>query len=262
MSGAAAAASLAAAFDREAGVYDAGFGSNPVGRLFRFVFQQRLLELFPPGSRLLDVGCGTGEDALFLASRGRSVVGIDVAAGMIDRARRRSEACGREGARVTFEALAAEDAAQLPAPFDGAYSDFGALNGADLRAAGRGLAAVLRSGAPLLLSLMGPDALPDRLARAALGRGEPRLAAKPRVSGVSVDVRYPPPDEARAQLGDAFSWRRGFALGVLMPGPHHAGWAIRHPQAFALLAAAEESLRGLSLLRGLGDHYVLEGCRR
>jgi SAM-dependent methyltransferase len=36
---------------------------------------------------VLDVGCGTGENALFLAGRGHDVVGVDLARAAIDRAR-------------------------------------------------------------------------------------------------------------------------------------------------------------------------------
>jgi cyclopropane fatty-acyl-phospholipid synthase-like methyltransferase len=36
---------------------------------------------------VLDVGCGTGENALFLAARGHPVVGVDVAPTAIERAR-------------------------------------------------------------------------------------------------------------------------------------------------------------------------------
>jgi cyclopropane fatty-acyl-phospholipid synthase-like methyltransferase len=40
---------------------------------------------------VLDVGCGTGENALLLASRGHLVVGVDGAAGAIERARKKAE---------------------------------------------------------------------------------------------------------------------------------------------------------------------------
>jgi SAM-dependent methyltransferase len=42
------------------------------------------------GPRVLDVGCGTGQTALFLAERGHDVVGIDAASTAIDIAKRRA----------------------------------------------------------------------------------------------------------------------------------------------------------------------------
>ena len=48
----------------------------------------------PPGSRVLDVGCGVGRWSRMLAARGARVTGIDVSPTMIQEARRRSDARG------------------------------------------------------------------------------------------------------------------------------------------------------------------------
>lgn len=50
-------------------------------------FLVTLLRL-PAGSRILDVGCGTGRHAVRLAKRGYRVTGIDLSAGMLAEARR------------------------------------------------------------------------------------------------------------------------------------------------------------------------------
>jgi SAM-dependent methyltransferase len=44
--------------------------------------------LLPRGGRVLDAGCGTGRVAIELARRGYDVLGVDLDAGMLDRARR------------------------------------------------------------------------------------------------------------------------------------------------------------------------------
>ena len=43
-------------------------------------------ELIEPGSRVIDIGCGTGRLPLFLAGRCRSVLGVDLSKRNIDRA--------------------------------------------------------------------------------------------------------------------------------------------------------------------------------
>src|SRR4029079_18749561 len=71
-----------------------------------------------PGSRLLEVGCGLGDDAAALARRvapGGSVVAVDGSQAMVDEARRRYG----DGAGLSFEVA---DATRLPyedATFDG-----------------------------------------------------------------------------------------------------------------------------------------------
>jgi SAM-dependent methyltransferase len=50
-------------------------------------------DALPPG-RALDVGCGSGRDACYLAGRGWQVTGVDIVAAAIARARRRAAALG------------------------------------------------------------------------------------------------------------------------------------------------------------------------
>lgn len=67
------------------------------------------------GPRVLDVGCGTGENALFLAARGHQVWGLDFVAIAIDRARVRATA---RKLNVHFEVGNALELAGLPELFD------------------------------------------------------------------------------------------------------------------------------------------------
>jgi hypothetical protein len=126
------------------------------------------------------------------------------------------------------------EAAEPGTLFDGAYAGPGALDGVDLQALGRALAAALRPGAPVLLCL--------------------RL----RPPG----ARGPGPRKARERLGTDFVWRGAFGLGVLVPGEEREEWVRRHPQAFGVLAALEGVVRRWPLFREAGDYAVLEGARR
>lgn len=65
--------------------------------------------------RVLDVGCGTGENTLHLASRGHLVLGIDGAATAIERARRKAH---ERGLPAEFAVVDAFDLATLGQKFD------------------------------------------------------------------------------------------------------------------------------------------------
>jgi ubiquinone/menaquinone biosynthesis C-methylase UbiE len=61
-----------------------------------------------PGSRVLDIGCGTGEVAIACAQRGAAVVGIDVNTGMLEVARAKPIPGSAGGAVEWLELGAAE----------------------------------------------------------------------------------------------------------------------------------------------------------
>ncbi|MGW0504525.1 class I SAM-dependent methyltransferase [Micromonospora sp. NPDC003241] len=80
--------------------------------------EARLLDtLVPPGSRILDAGCGTGRVGAELAARGHTVVGVDADPVLVDAAR-----ADHPGPRWLVADLAELDlaAAGEPEPFDAA----------------------------------------------------------------------------------------------------------------------------------------------
>lgn len=71
-----------------------------------------MMLLPPPPARLLDLGCGTGWTSLFLARRGYDVVGVDIAADMIEQAERARDEQQVPGVRFVvsdYEGMAFED---------------------------------------------------------------------------------------------------------------------------------------------------------
>jgi len=77
-----------------------------------------------PGSRLLDVGCGSGQLALMAAKDGLQVTGVDIAGNLVERARTRAHA---EGLNARFEEADAEALPFENASFDVVVSLIGAM---------------------------------------------------------------------------------------------------------------------------------------
>lgn len=113
----------------------------------------------PPG-RALDIGCGTGTNAIYLARHGFEVVGVDVAWLAIRRARRKAR---QAGVAATFYAgdilrLGTPEGPPLGAPFDLAL-DIGCLHSlvsSDRAAYAAMLRRVLRVGGFYVLYAWGP----------------------------------------------------------------------------------------------------------
>ena len=113
-----------------------------------------------PGQRLLDVGCGTGPTTVDLAARvrpGGSVVGVDIAAGMLARARRRAAEGGVDNIRFVPGDVQVDDLGA--ARYDGAFSRFGVMFFADPVAAFANVRRALRAGGRLsFVCWQGPPA--------------------------------------------------------------------------------------------------------
>ncbi|PSR21062.1 Methyltransferase domain-containing protein [Sulfobacillus thermosulfidooxidans DSM 9293] len=90
-----------ARFDPVADRYDA-FCATPLGSFVEAVERQMVAELLDPhpGERVVDLGCGTGTYALWMADAGCAVVGVDESEAMLAKARSKRMSSGRvEGVR-------------------------------------------------------------------------------------------------------------------------------------------------------------------
>jgi demethylmenaquinone methyltransferase/2-methoxy-6-polyprenyl-1,4-benzoquinol methylase len=106
------------------------------------------LEL-PPGSRVLDVACGTGDLCRGLARAGYQRVGVDLSAGMLSHARTSAPLVLADGLCAPFR----------PACFDGVVSGFALRNVVDLASLFTELARLTRPGGRIsLLDLGTPQA--------------------------------------------------------------------------------------------------------
>src|SRR5512142_2340783 len=82
----------AQAFDHIGARYDAEFTNTDLSRWFRRRVWERLASLFKPGDRVIELGCGTGEDAIWLAKRGVRVLAGDASPAMLAETARKARA--------------------------------------------------------------------------------------------------------------------------------------------------------------------------
>ncbi len=110
----------------------------------------RLDELGLISGDVIDVGCGTGENALYLAARGHEVVGVDAAPTAIARAQEKARLRGSGAAFVVADALELET---LGRTFDIAIDCglFHTFSDADRTRFGRSLHRILRVSARYVL---------------------------------------------------------------------------------------------------------------
>ena len=252
------------AFDRIATEYDSMFTHTVIGRLQREAVWRKAEQIFRRGDRVLELNCGTGEDALFLARNGVSVCACDASACMIERGRAREMADLPSG-QVEFRVLATEDLHTLPAEcsFDGAFSNFAGLNCIqDLSQTARELARLLRPGAQVLLCFAGRFcawelayySLQGQLRKAFRRLGGSTIA---RVGGGRIRVYYPSLGRIVRAFRPAFSVRSIVGIGITVPPSYLESWAQRHT---GLVHACDALDRVMCCWRGLrvaGDHMLV-----
>lgn len=159
-----------------------------------------LVETLPPG-RALDLGCGYGRTAIYLARRGWQVDGVDFIELALEEAERRAATAGAE---VSFHHGSVTDLGFLDGPYDLAV-DVGCGHGLDesgLRAYRDELHRLLRPGAVFLFFARVRDAAPAEGGDGPRGLDEPlfrRLFAE----GFSL-YRY---EQGLTEMDDGSSWR-------------------------------------------------------
>lgn len=247
-------------FDGLAAGYDETFTGSVIGQRMRAAVWRRLDARFEPGDHVLELNCGTGEDALHLAQRGVRVLSTDIAPAMVDAARRKVVAGGVEG-RVRVERMAIEEIGPSLGTFDGALSNFGGLNCvADLHATSSALAGCVRPGGVAVVCVMGPLVPWEWLWF--LARREPsRAFRRLRRGGAAwrgLTIRYPSIRRLRAAFSQHFSLARLGAIGVLLPPPYASAWAGRHPRWLDALDRAERAAETMWPLPHFADHYLAE----
>ena len=256
----------AAPFDAVASRYDDTFTSSRIGRAQRSAVWRELEKTFQPGDRILEIGCGTGVDACFLAKRGVQVIALDSSSQMIEVAARRIR---EEGLTQLVQArvLPAEALSSLSAgrSFDGAFSNFGALNCIeDLRQFARDLAVRLKPGAAALLCWIGPFCLWEvlwYLAHANRQKAFRRLqrdgVSAQIADGAVVQVHYPTVRQIACVFAPEFRLKSIRGIGVAVPPSYVEKLAQRHPKALTMCEKADSALGRLPGTRVLADHVLV-----
>ncbi len=262
---------LAAPFDAVAARYDETFTFSRIGQAQRAAVWRELAKAFRAGDRTLEIGCGTGVDACFLAERGVRVVACDPSSQMIEMATRRIQQCGLQEL-VQPRKVGAENLALLRSSekFDGAFSNFGALNCVeDLRKLAIDLARLLEPGAETLLCWMGPYCIWEMIWYAAQGKRD-KAFRRFRREGIAasiandafVHVRYPSVRFLARAFAPEFRLKSVRGIGVSVPPSYLEPWARRHPQLLKMCRQFDSWLGSCPGIRSVGDHVLVSPAAR
>ncbi len=255
-------------FDVLAPTYDADFTESPIARYLRGRVHKRLTKHFRAGDHVLEMGCGTGEDALWLAERGVHVTATDASPMMLDVTR--AKVAGQPLVQVQYL-----DLKQLPSPLeseplDGVFSNFGPLNVLDdWQPLAAWLAARIKPGGVVGLGVMGPLCLWEigwhglhLDFKTALRRLRQPAIFQPSETSESLAIYYPSINRLKADFAPHFRPIHVESLGLCLPPSDIYGVLEKRPRVLRWLTALENRFGKSAALANFADHYWIEFVRQ
>ena len=247
------------AFDAFAAEYDGNFARTGPGRLLRDSVWRRIEPFLKPGLRALDLGCGTGEDALWLAANGCAVTAADASPAMLETTWRKALE-GGVGDRIETRLFDLNAPHEIEGPFDLVMSDFGALNCAvDLAPLGDMLRSIIAPGGLFAAVAMGRFCAVEtlwygaRLKATAWRRWSGRTSAN--IGGKRIPIRYWQPGDLARALGPDFRIEAVRPVGAFLPPSDLFPMLERRPRLFAALARWESKVSSSAWAAYLADHH-------
>lgn len=252
------------AFDCLAESYDRVFTDSLIGRAQRDAVWRELETTFFPGHHVLELNCGTGVDAVYLAERGVRVDAFDSSPAMIRVAQRRLPPGSPLPAR--FQVLATEDLGALHSTYDGAFSNFAGLNCvANLREVARNLGRLVRPLGHVLLCLASPFCawetcwwLANGNPGKAFRRLRPNGASAELAPRAFVRVHYPSMRTLRRLFEPEFSLVSARGIGLFVPPSCLERHARRFPYLVRRAAHLDTCFSSLPGFRQIADHILLK----
>ena len=246
--------------------YDQDFTYSLIGKLQRnevYHLLDTVLNI-SPRLNILELNCGTGEDALYMASKGHKVLATDISKDMIKEAIHKA----KDIKNITFKQLDIKDLSgiKLNCKYNLVFSNFGGLNclaPSELQALNNDLIKVLEKDAVFIAVVMGRKCLWERLYFTLkddlenAGRRKRKGAVVANLEGIGVPTFYYSPKEFKNLFPD-FTSKRIKPIGLFVPPSYLSGLFRRAAMVLKLLSWPSKSGFMPSRLSDYADHYFIQ----
>jgi ubiquinone/menaquinone biosynthesis C-methylase UbiE len=255
----------ASAFNKQANVFDEIYSGNTIIQYKRRRVREHVQRFLNPGSTILELNAGTGEDAIYFAEQGHWIHATDISTGMQSKAAEKVKQRQLES-RVTYELCSFTDLAHLiqQGPYDLIFSNFAGLNCTEQ------LDSVLRSFKPLLKEngivtlvllpkfCLGETALVFKgKFKTAFRRFFSSHGRKAHIEGEYFLCWYYNPSYVKRILKSDFEVLSVEGLCTLVPPSYIENFAEKHPATFKTLVTLENKLKTKWPWKSIGDYYII-----
>jgi ubiquinone/menaquinone biosynthesis C-methylase UbiE len=255
----------AEAFTKQARIFDRLYRSDAIIQYKRQRVREHMLQILRPGSNLLELNSGTGDDALFFAGEGFHIHATDISEGMLSVLQEKLKDAGCEDRVSTEQCSFTElDFLQNKGPFDAIYSNFGGLNcTGDLDKVLLSVNALLKPGGTATLVIISPFCLWETLL---LFRGKFKTAfrrffsargRKAHIEGSFFKCWYYSSSFIIKRLRRDFELIGLEGLCTIVPPSYMEHFGEKHPKLFAFLRGKENKLKSTLPWRNMGDYYII-----
>ena len=260
------------AFDIAAIEYDTVFTHSKIGKLQRDLVYKYLKDALPKDSSLqiLEINCGTGADALWLAEQGHHVIATDISEEMIRKGKQKVENTSHP---ITFQKLDINDLdkTEFPHKFDLIFSDFGGLNclsPEELKNFFKTAKSKLQPDGQIIGVIMPKYCLLETLYFSLKGsfkkafRRNTNTSVDANVDGVIVPTWYYNPKQIQQFSKHAFNVAGKKPIGLMIPPSYLEPFFIKKNILLKLLQGLDSLFNKLSFLAPFSDHYIITLSRK
>lgn len=259
-------------FDGVARDYDAQFTDTSIGKAQRARVWQSLRQSGLAGGdkplRILELSCGTGEDACRFAAEGHEVLATDASETMVAVA---AEKAKKRGQSIkTLHCSIEEVASRLEGEqFDLIFSNFGGFNGLN-RESGwpatiRGLQQLLKPDGKVVLVIMSRFCLWEswyfflKLKWGSMFRRSTKKAVKVSLGPDEFfDTWYYSPRDLKNLLKADFNKKKTRPIGFFIPPSYLEPFFQKRPRLLGFLARWERAWGNAGFLSAWSDHFYVE----
>ena len=252
-----------AAFTRQSVVFDDIYSGDTIINYKRSRVRQHVLQHLAPGSNILELNSGTGEDAIFFAKAGHKVHATDISTGMQQVLQQKS-APYRD--RISFETCSFTQLDQLQnqGPFDHIFSNFGGLNcTGELEKVLLSFDALLKPGGKATLVIIPGFCLWETLLvfkgkfKTAFRRFFSSKGRTAHIEGAYFKCYYYSPSFIINRLQQSYKVAGLEGLCTLVPPSYIEGFAEKYPKAYNFLKNKEDKWKDKWPWKYIGDYFII-----
>lgn len=253
---------MEANFDKAAIDYDDAFTNSEIGKLQRNLVYRQLLKHLDSVQTILEINCGTGEDAIWLAKRNFKVTATDISEKMIETAKSKGDFENLNFVTADINSITTSFKKEK---FDLIFSNFGGINclsKSELDYFFRNITSLLSEKGKLILVIMPKSTIWEQcyfLAKAQFSSiyRRKKESVLVDVSGEKVQTYYyNPKDVVNLSVKD-FILASQKPIGFFVPPSYMEPFFKNKKGLLQFLNSFEKGISGWSFLSKHADHYII-----